>query len=52
MIGRETKALMKKDCCLDVPSMNENTKGVKMTVLYFCIVKMTYALEIEVEIFL
>ena len=31
--------------------MNENTKGVKMTVLYSCIVKRTCSLEVEMEMF-
>lgn len=32
-------------------SMNENIKGVKMTVLYSCIVKRTCSLEVEMEMF-
>lgn len=31
--------------------MNENTKGVRMTDLYSCIVKRTCSLEVEMEMF-
>lgn len=45
------ESINEKYCCLDAPSMNENTKGVKMTVLYSCIVKRTCSLEVKMEMF-